>query len=107
MKSAETTAKVDSWEHQVEITVARVDFLANLHVAEAWLREWQIPYRVASFLDGPSGRLRVCFTEAKFARAFVALHGGRTAPFDKIAAMMAANADDEAIHDQLADANEE
>ncbi|MDR6831439.1 hypothetical protein J2X48_005173 [Bosea sp. BE271] len=107
MRSAGATDKIDIWEHQIDITAARVDFLAKLHAAESWLREWQIPYRVASFLDGPSGGLRICFTEAKFARAFLALHGGRTAPSNKIATMLAANADDEAIHNLLAGAHEE
>jgi len=55
----------------------------------------------------PSGRLRFCFADAKFAKAFVVQHGGRHVPVDEAAAALATDADDDALYDRLtADYNE-
>lgn len=93
--------EADSWPFQVEIAIAREGFDAKLRAVEAWLNEWQIPHRIGSSL-GEIGRLRVCFAEAKFARAFIAHHGGRQVPADEVAAALAADADDDALYDRLA-----
>lgn len=92
----------DCWPYQAEIEIAREGFDAKLRAAEAWLKEWEISYRIGSSLAGASGNLRVCFAEAKFASAFIAHHGGRQVPADEIAAALAADADDDALYDRLA-----
>ena len=90
----------DSWLHQIEIEVPRAGFDMKLRAIEAWLQEWSIPYRIGSSL-GSIGRMRVCFAEERFARAFHHYHGGRLIPADEIAAALAADADDDALYDRL------
>lgn len=92
--------QAESWPHQIEVTVPRVGFDAKLRAIEAWLVEWSIPYRIGSAL-GPIGRMRVCFAEERFARAFRHYHGGRLIPADEIAAALAADANDDALYDRL------
>jgi hypothetical protein len=91
--------QADSWSHQVEIEVPRAGFDLKLRVMEIWLVEWEIPYRIGSSL-GSIGRLRVCFADDKFARAFHHYHGGRIIPADEVAAALAADANDEAFYDR-------
>jgi hypothetical protein len=93
--------RADSWPYQVEIEVPRAGFGMKLRAVEAWLAEWEIPYRIGSSL-GSTGQMRVCFAEEKFARAFQHYHGGRHVPADEAAAALAADADDEALFDRLA-----
>lgn len=93
--------QTDSWPHQIDIEVPRAGFDMKLRAIETWLAEWEIPCRIGSSL-GSTGRMRVCFAEEKFARAFQHYHGGRIIPAGEVAAALAADADDDAFYARLA-----
>lgn len=95
--------KTDRWPHQVEIDLTRDEFDARLRSIEAWLNEWDIPHRIGSTLGASQGTLRICFTEAKFARAFIAQQGGRLLPDDEIERALSADAEDDELYRSLAD----
>lgn len=93
--------QADRWPHQIEIEVPRAGFDMKLRAVETWLAEWEIPYRIGSSL-GSVGRMRICFPQEKFARAFRHYHGGRIIPSDDVQAALAADADDDAFYDRAA-----
>lgn len=96
------TTDADSWPHQVLIAVAAANFDARIRALEAWLSEWEILHRIGSTLTGETGSLRVCFAEAKFARALQSKFGGVIVASDDVARSLAADAADEDRHDALA-----
>lgn len=96
------TTDAESWPHQILIAVAAADFDARLRAVETWLAEWEIPHRIGSTMMGQTGSLRVCFAEAKFARALHSKFGGVIVPRDDVARSLAADAADEDRYGALA-----
>lgn len=93
--------QANSWPHQIEFAIPRIDFDARLRGIEAWLREWAIPYRVGSSL-GTIGLVWVRFAEERFARAFRQHHGGRIIPAEEVVSALSADSADEDLYDRLA-----
>lgn len=95
-----SAAKTNSWAHQVELRLDRAGAGERLRRVEAWCADWQIGVRVIETMD-PSV-VRVCFEEARFARAFNAHFGGVIVPGDEIERAMQADAATEDAFDRLA-----
>ncbi|WP_141740137.1 hypothetical protein [Bosea sp. BIWAKO-01] len=79
-----------SWAHQVLIAVEGDDFLSRLHAMDAWLSQWEIPYRAVS-VPRDNGAIRICFSDERFARAFHVNLGGLRVPSDPLATELAAD----------------
>lgn len=81
-------ARTRIWAHQVRIALDGNDCLARLHAMDAWLSQWEIPYRAVS-IPADNGAIRICFTEERFARAFHTNLGGERVPTDAYATELA------------------
>lgn len=95
-----SAVKTNSWQHQVELRLDRAGAGERLRRVEAWCADWQIGVRVLQTMD--PAVVRVCFEEARFARAFIAHFSGVIVPADEIERALRADAAAEDAFDRLA-----
>lgn len=81
-----------SWSYHVLVAVEGDAFLSRLHAMGMWLDQWNMPYRIVS-VPRDEDVIQVCFSEAKYARAFQRKFGARSVPADVFATAQAENAE--------------